>query len=88
MPEAAAVIASTEADREPNARLSLEIRRFRTDGALKAGVLTLCGFSGETFGSLTASAMQALEAALTRLAEAEEVMLGSRETELSREAVA
>ncbi|MGE7414788.1 helix-turn-helix domain-containing protein [Methylobacterium tarhaniae] len=88
MPETVAVIPSPAADREPNARLAQEIRRFRSEGAREAGALTLLGPSGETFGTLTESAVLALEAALTQLAETDEVMLGSRDTELSPEAAA
>jgi excisionase family DNA binding protein len=88
MTETLAVISSPDADREPNARLAQAIRRFRGGGAGEAGTLTLRGPSGESFGPLTESALQALEAALTRLAGADEVMLGSRETELSPEAAA
>lgn len=88
MPEALAVIPSPEADREPNARLAREIRKLRSEGARAGGALTLRGPSGEAVGTLTESALQALEAALIRLAETDEVMLGSRDTELSPEAAA
>lgn len=50
--------------------------------------LTLHGPSGEAVGSLTASAVEALEAALARLAESDTIMLGSQDAELSPEAAA
>ncbi|MGY2051341.1 helix-turn-helix domain-containing protein [Methylobacterium sp. JK268] len=88
MADAVSVIPSPTGDREANARLAEKIRAFRSEGVRGAGGLRLCGPFGETVGSLTESAMNALEAALTRLAEADEIMLGSRDTELSPEAAA
>jgi hypothetical protein len=88
MPDTVAVIPSPEADREPNARLAGELRQLRSQGRSPAETLTLRGPSGETVGPLTESALQVLEAALTHLAQADAVMLGSQETELSPEAAA
>ncbi|MRI55332.1 DNA-binding protein [Methylobacterium sp. DB1607] len=88
MSETAAIIHSPEADREPNARLAEALRRLRGEGARRAGALTLHGPSGEAVGPLTDSALAALEATLARLAEADEIMLGSRDAEVSPEAAA
>lgn len=88
MSEAAAIITSPEAERELNARLADALRGLRGTGVRETVALTLYGPSGEAVGALTASALEALEAALTCLAESDEIMLGSRDAELSPETAA
>lgn len=89
MPSAAAIIPSPELEREPNGRLADAIRKFRSTGTSITGALTLPTPSGGRVDlPMTASAIEALEAALSRLAEGDDLVMSRNEAELSPEETA